>query len=362
VRTVGAGGGSIARVDDSGLLSVGPQSAGASPGPICYGRGGTEPTISDANLLLGRLNARKLLAVGSPVDIDAIRAVFAEKLGRRLGLDAAEAAGAVLKIGNIRMAGAIRMVSVAKGHDPRDFALFAFGGAGPLHASALARELGIPKVLVPARPGITNALGCVVADLRHDFVNTVNQPVAGLDEATVKDVLARQTAEGRELIEKEAVRPEDIRLIHSADMQFIGQTHLLNVPLPSADVSRETIQELFERAYFARFKVELPEIRANLVNLNTSVIGVRPALDLSSLIDPAGRASTLEAALSETRPVWYDGTWCDTPVYDREKLPLDATITGPAILEQMDATTVIEPGDRATSDADGNIIIEIGRA
>ncbi|MGN6765552.1 MAG: hydantoinase/oxoprolinase family protein, partial [Rhizobiaceae bacterium] len=244
VRTVGAGGGSIARVDDSGLLRVGPQSAGASPGPICYGRGGTEPTISDANLLLGRLNAKKLLAVGSPVDIDAIRTVFAEKLGRRLGLDGAEAAGAVLKIGNIRMAGAIRMVSVAKGHDPRDFALFAFGGAGPLHASALARELGIPKVLVPARPGITNALGCVVADLRHDFVNTVNQPVASLDEATVKDVLARQSAEGRELIEKEAVRPEDIRLVHSADMQFIGQTHLLNVPLPSADVSRETIQEL----------------------------------------------------------------------------------------------------------------------
>jgi N-methylhydantoinase A len=145
-------------------------------------------------------------------------------------------------------------------------------------------------------------------------------------------------------------------------MQFIGQTHLLNVPLPSAEVTREQIQELFEKAYFARFKVELPEIRANLVNLNTSVIGVRPALDLSSLIDPAGRASTLEEALSERRPVWYDGTWHDTPVYDREKLPLDAVITGPAILEQMDATTVVEPGDRAISDADGNIIIEIGRA
>jgi N-methylhydantoinase A len=158
------------------------------------------------------------------------------------------------------------------------------------------------------------------------------------------------------------VQPESVRVAHSADMQFIGQTHLLNVPLPSADVSREQIQALFEKAYFARFKVELPEIRANLVNLNTSVIGVRPALDLSSLIDPAGRAGTLEEALSETRPVWYGGTWHDTPVYAREKLPLDAVITGPAVLEQMDATTVIEPGDRATSDADGNIIIEIGKA
>jgi N-methylhydantoinase A len=349
-------------VDDSGLLRVGPHSAGASPGPICYGRGGTEPTISDANLLLGRLNARKLLAVDSPVDVDAIRAVFAQKLGKRLGLDGVAAAGAVLTVGNIRMAGAIRMVSVAKGHDPRDFALFAFGGAGPLHASALARELGIPKVLVPARPGITNALGCVVADLRHDFVNTINQPLAKLDTATVRDVLCRQIGEGRELVGKEAVQPQSVRMVHSADMQFIGQTHLLNVPLPSAEISRETLQELFEKAYFARFKVELPEIRANLVNLNTSVIGVRPALDLSSLIDPAGRASKLEAALGETRPVWYDGTWHDTPVYVREKLPLDAIIAGPAILEQMDATTVIEPGDRATSDADGNIIIDIGKA
>jgi N-methylhydantoinase A len=362
VHTVGAGGGSIARVDDAGLLRVGPQSAGASPGPICYGRGGTEPTISDANLLLGRLNARKLLAVDGPVDVDAIRAVFAEKLGRRLGLDSAGAAGAGLKVGNIRMAGAIRMVSIAKGRDPRDFALFAFGGAGPLHASALARELGIPKVLVPARPGITNALGCVVADLRHDFVNTINQPVASLGENIVRDVLSRQIYEGRELIEKEAVRPEGIRLVHSADMQFIGQTHLLNVALPSTDVTRQEIQALFEKAYFARFKVELPEIRANLVNLNTSVIGIRPTVDLSSLIDPAGRVPTLEEALSERRPVWYDGTWRDTPVYDREKLPLDAIITGPAILEQMDATTVIEPGDRAASDADGNVIIEIGKA
>jgi N-methylhydantoinase A len=362
VHTVGAGGGSIARVDESGLLRVGPQSAGASPGPICYGRGGAEPTISDANLLLGRLNAKKLLAVDSPVDVDAIRAVFAEKLGKRLGLDGVAAAGAVLTVGNIRMAGAIRMVSIAKGHDPRDFALFAFGGAGPLHASALARELGIPKVLVPARPGITNALGCVVADLRHDFVNTINQPVATLDQGVVREVLGRQSLEGRELIAKEAIQPENIRLVHSADMQFIGQTHLINVPLPSADVTRETIQALFERAYFARFKVELPEIRANLVNLNTSVIGVRPAVDLSSLIDPAGRASRLEGALSETRPVWYAGTWHDTPVYAREKLPLDAIIAGPAILEQMDATTVIEPGDRASSDADGNIIIEIGKA
>ncbi|MBZ9769328.1 hydantoinase/oxoprolinase family protein [Mesorhizobium sp. CA6] len=362
VHTVGAGGGSIARVDAAGLIQIGPESAGANPGPICYGRGGIEPTITDANLVLGRLAPKKLLAVDNPVTVERVTGIFEEKIGKRTGLSGVEAAGAVLRLGNMKMAGAIRMVSVSRGHDPRDFALFAFGGAGPLHATALARELGLPRVLVPARPGITNALGCVVADLRHDFVNTINQPVGGLDETALREVLERHRNEGEALIAKEAVKPDEIRVTHSADMQFVGQTHIINVPLPSSSVSRETLQLLFEKAYFARFKVELPEIRANLVNLNTSVTGVRPQIDLSRLIDPAGRAATLEEARREIRPVWYNGGWHDTPVYAREKLPLDATIEGPAILEQMDATTVLEPGDRARSDADGNIIIDIGEA
>lgn len=362
VHTVGAGGGSIARVDASGLIQVGPQSAGARPGPICYGRGGVEPTITDANLVLGRLHPGKLLAVPNPVGVDAVREIFAERIGRATGLDGTAAAGAVLRLGNMKMAGAIRMVSIARGHDPRDFALFAFGGAGPLHATALARELGLPRVLVPARPGITNALGCVVADLRHDFVNTLNRPVAVLDEAEAHAVLARHRAEGEALIAKEAVRPRAIRHMHFADMQFVGQTHILNVPLPSPQPTRAMLQALFEEAYHARFKVRLPEIRANLVNLNTSVIGVRPEVDLSTLIDPAGRASTVAGALLERRPVWFDGKWIETPVYDRGKLPIGVAFDGPAILEQLDATTVIEPGDRAVTDGDGNIVIEIGRS
>ncbi|UCI20054.1 hydantoinase/oxoprolinase family protein [Mesorhizobium sp. B2-1-8] len=362
VHTVGAGGGSIARVDAAGLIQIGPESAGANPGPVCYGRGGTEPTITDANLVLGRLAPKKLLAVDNPVTSERVTGIFEDRIGKATGLSGVEAAGAVLRLGNMKMAGAIRMVSVSRGHDPRDFALFAFGGAGPLHATALARELGLPKVLVPARPGITNALGCVVADLRHDFVNTINQPVAVLDEARLHQVLERHRNEGEELIAKEAVKPETIRVTHSADMQFVGQTHIINVPLPSSSVTRHELQSLFEKAYFARFKVELPEIRANLVNLNTSVTGVRPAIDLSRLIDPAGRSKTLEEARREIRPVWYGGRWYDTPVYIREKLPLDAVIEGPAILEQMDATTVLEPGDRARPDADGNIVIDIGEA
>jgi N-methylhydantoinase A len=360
VHTIGAGGGSIARVDASGLIHVGPESAGARPGPISYGRGGADPTITDANLVLGRLDPNRLLAVDNPVTVDAVRQIFAARIGDRTGLDGVSAAGAVLKLATIKMAGAVRMVSVARGHDPRDFALFAFGGAGPLHASAIARELGLPRVIVPPRPGLVNALGCVVADLRHDFVNTVNQPVAALDEARMRTILDQQRRDGVTLIAKERIQPRAIRSTHSADMQFVGQTHILNVPLPGAGVTRDMLQTLFEQAYFARFGVELPEIRAQLVNLNTSVIGERDPVDLSRLIDPSGRMHRAEDALKERRPVWFDGAWLDTPIFDRQRLPLDAALEGPAILEQMDATTVLEPGDRAQGDADGNIIVEVG--
>ena len=181
VHTIGAGGGSLASVDASGMLRVGPQSAGATPGPMCYGRGGTRITITDANLVLGRLDPARLLSVANAVDMEMLHGALHTQIGAPLALDSRAAAAAVLRVANDRMAGAVRMVSLSRGHDPRDFALFAFGGAGPLHAVALARELGIPKVLIPARPGLTNALGCVVADLRHDFVATINQPLPALD-------------------------------------------------------------------------------------------------------------------------------------------------------------------------------------
>ncbi|TPW30615.1 hydantoinase/oxoprolinase family protein [Pararhizobium mangrovi] len=358
VRTVGAGGGSIARVNSAGLLQIGPDSAGASPGPICYGRGGTQPTISDANMILGRLNPSKLSSVPGGASIDDIRAIFEEKIGTPLGLDATEAAAAVVRVATARMAGAVRMVSVSLGEDPRDFALFSFGGAGPLHASAIARELNIPRVLTPSRPGITNALGCVVADLRHDFVNTVNRPLDDVDMDAVHALFAGQSEEGRRLIGKEAVEIQEIRKSFSVDMQFIGQTHLLRVAISGPTPTRAELQRAFEEAYFARFHVDLPQIRANLVNVNASIIGRRGEIDLSMLIDPDGRRSTLEDAQTEIRRVWFDG-WRETPVYWRDHLPADATITGPAIIEQMDTTIVIEPGDRAGQDADGNIIIEL---
>ena len=362
VRTVGAGGGSIARVNSAGLLEVGPESAGADPGPICYGRGGDRPTITDANLLLGRLDAARLTGVTAAATVEAVREVFARDLGGPLGVSAEEAAAAVIRVANARMAGAIRMVSLSLGEDPRDFALFAFGGAGPLHAAALARELGVPRVLVPARPGLTNALGCVVADLRHDFVDTVNRPLDLADMAQVRATLAARIVEGRRLIAEDGVAVAEVAVDLSADMQFIGQTHLLRVPLSGPTPSREDLHARFAAAYRDRFRVELPEIRPALVNLAVSVIGRRPPLDLAGLIDPAGRAATLEEAETGRRPVRFPSGWAETPVYARDRLPLEAVIPGPAIVAQLDATLVIEPGDRARGDADGNLIVEIGGA
>ncbi|MBT6313558.1 MAG: hydantoinase/oxoprolinase family protein [Alphaproteobacteria bacterium] len=360
VRTVGAGGGSIAHVNAAGLLEVGPESAGADPGPICYGRGGTLPTISDANLLLGRLDPAKLKSVEGGVSLDDVHAIFDAKLGAPLGLSAVEAAAAVIQIANAKMAGAIRMVSISLGADPRDFALFAFGGAGPMHAAALARELGVPTVLMPARPGITNALGCALADLRHDFVRTLNQPLDALDETAVADVFQNQIAEGEALLDRETVELVERRHIHSVDMQFVGQSHILRVPLDGPSPSRQDLRQRFEAAYMARFKIALDEIRPKLVNINTSVIGVRPPLDLSLLIDPAGRQANETDALTGSRPVFFDTDWVETPIYARERLPIDAAFSGPAIIEQMDTTIVIEPGDRVTGDAQGNLIIHVG--
>jgi N-methylhydantoinase A len=351
VRTVGAGGGSIARVDSSGMLRVGPHSAGSTPGPICYGRGGTEPTISDANLLLGRLPASRFGAA-----LPELRAAFETKIGAPLGLSAEAAAEAVIRIANTHMAGAVRMVSLSLGADPRDYALFAFGGAGPLHATALAAELAIPKVLVPARPGMTNALGCVVADLRHDSVRTLNRPLDSVNIDRVHEVLADQIAQGQARIKASNITLTNTQIELSADMQFIGQTHLLRVPLPHATPTREDLQARFEAAYHARFRVNLPTIRANLVNLNTSVIGQRPEMDLSRLIDPAGRKPKPEP--QSHRPVWFGG-WVDTPVYWRDHLPLDLNLQGPAIIEQMDTTTVVHPGCTVSSDPDGNLLIEV---
>jgi N-methylhydantoinase A len=360
VRSIGAGGGSLASVDAAGMLQVGPQSAGSEPGPICYGRGGVEPTITDANLLLGRLDPDGLLAVSKPVSIAHVREVFQRTLAEPLGLNVDEAAAAVIRLADTHMAGAIRMVSLSRGLDPRDFTLFAFGGAGPLHAVALARELGIPEVLVPARPGLTNALGCLVAELRQDFVNTLNVPLDAADMAEVHGTLAAQRQRGIAINAEEQSEIVETAVLHGADMQFRGQTHLIRVAFPAADASRQQIQALFEAAYYARFQVRLPEIKAILVNLVTSVIGRRRQFPLGALLEAGGRTSRVEGAMIGERKVFADGRWRTAHVFDRVKLPIGARIEGPAVIQQIDATTIVDAAAVATVDAIGNLRIAVG--
>jgi len=356
VHTIGAGGGSIAFINEAGFLQVGPESAGAKPGPICYGRGGTRPTITDANLVLGRLNPTTLLGVTKGVSLDEIRRIFVAEIGAKLGLDAEGVAAAILRIANDKMAGALRMVSLARGHDPRDFALFPFGGAGPLHAAALARELAIPKILIPAKPGLTNALGCLVADVRHDYVRTVNKPLEALDMAEARAILEAQIAEGKDTIAREGVAVETLVVLHSADMQFLGQSHILTVAVASPRVTREQLRKDFAAAYWRRFEVELPEIRPVLVNLHTAVIGRRPSAPLAALAQSEAAKSKKPAA---QRRVWFESGWKSTPIYRREQLAPGARLAGPAVIEQMDATTVIEPGNKVVADKLGNLIVAV---
>ena len=360
VHTIGAGGGSLAWVNDAGLLQVGPESAGAQPGPICYGRGGQKPTITDTNLVLGRLNPDALLSVDNPVSLETVRELMQEQIGAQLGLEDAEAtAAAIVQIANMNMAGALRLVSLARGHDPRDFALFAFGGAGPLHAVALAKELGIPKVLVPMRPGITNAVGCVVADLRHDYVNSINVPLALAEMDQVDAIFTAQIEAGKTIIESEGVEIEELIIIHDVDMQFQGQTHILNFPVNDTKLTRESLQTAFEKAYWNRFEVELPEIRAVLVNLHTAVIGRRKPVPLTSLIAETEQKTQIEDCKTGIRRAWFESGWQETPIYERESLPLKASFKGPAIIEQLDTTIIVEPDNKVEVDLDGNLIISL---
>ena len=357
VHSVGAGGGSIARVDAAGMLQVGPESAGASPGPICFGRGGEEPTITDANLVLGRLNPDGLTGVDRPVSIEHVRARLLEKIGKPLGLDAVGAAAAILRVADDKMAGALRIVSLARGRDPRDFAFFAFGGAGPLHATTLARMLGIPKVLIPARPGMTNALGCVVADLRRDFVRTINTPLDELPATLIRDVLAEHAAKGRKIIEEEQADVVEIEEAFTAGLQFKGQSHELAVRIDDPRIGIAELRKAFDDAYWQRFRMRLPEARAVLVNLHIGVIGRRKRIDLRALASGNGKPSCQGPKTS--RQVWFEGGWREARVHQRDALVPGMRFIGPAIVEQLDATTVIEPGQAVEVDHIGNLVIDV---
>ena len=358
IHTIGSGGGSIARITRAGLLQVGPESAGARPGPIAYGRGGTAVTVTDANLLLGRLNPDRLTGVAAAAPMETIAAAIEEQIGAPLGLDAIAAAAAILAVTTNQLAHAIRLVSVEKGHDPRDFALFAFGGAGPLHAIEIARELGIPTVLVPRFPGITSGLGCVLAPVRHDFVQSIGQPLGDVASEHIDGRFADQAAAGRRLLDEDGVPLAEVMVHHEVDLLFRGQSHVFRVPVTAPGFDPRTVLADFVERYKARFDIELPEMTAMLVNVRTTVIGRRDPVDLAIFAPAIDRSGAPKP--SGARQVRFNSGWFETAIFDRASLGRGAELAGPAIVEQPDTTVVIDPGATAIVDSLGNLVISVG--
>jgi N-methylhydantoinase A len=363
ITTIGAGGGSIASVDRGGLLQVGPESAGSVPGPVCYGRGNTRPTLTDAQVVLGRINAaRPLGGELKSLDVTAARQAIATHVAKPLGLDADAAAVAIVRVAEARMAGAIRLVSIERGHDPARFVAMPFGGGGALHVGALIRQIGLKCALVPRFPGLTSALGCVLADLRHDIVQTLNLMLDGLDAPALERRMRAAGQAASAVVAACRIPVERTDVLYELDMHYLGQTHTVSVPLPVAPQSHDLgatesmVRQAFEASYLASFSRLLPKIPARIVTLRVAAIGRRPAFDFS--VFAPNPSASLEQARLGSRPVWFDGGWRDTAIWARLDLPTGAAVSGPAILEQPDATTVIEPGLVGRVDSIGNLVVE----
>lgn len=356
IHSVGSGGGSIAMATAAGTLQVGPRSAGSVPGPIVYGEGGEEPTVTDANFLLGRLDMSRIGDLRTPADREKVAEAMDRLVAKPLGLDPIEAAAAIVKIANQQMANAVRLVSLGSGHDPRDFGLLAFGGAGPLHASAIARELNFPVVIVPPLAGLVSALGCAVSDLRHDFAQTVNWRSDETTDAALREVLLAQKQQGLERLQREGYGESDVRFLYQADVQYDGQTHVLPVELGEAE--KATVADVvtrFEDAFEKRFGMKLNRSVCRIVTVRTAVTASSGAV-LPSGSDQADAGSVQTGQ----RSVYFEGHgWVDCPVYWRPSLQPGNTLEGPAILEQADTTILLEPGDRAEIDAYQNVLIKL---
>ncbi|MBM3530582.1 MAG: hydantoinase/oxoprolinase family protein [Alphaproteobacteria bacterium] len=362
ITTIGAGGGSIAWVDRGGLLQVGPESAGSVPGPVCYGAGNTRPTLTDAQVVLGRINAaRPLGGELKALDVDAARSAIATHVGEPLKLGADEAAAAIVRVAEARMAGAIRLVSIERGHDPARFAAMPFGGGGALHVSALIREIGLKSAIVPRFPGITSALGCVLADLRQDMVQTLNLMLDGLDAAALECRMQAAAHDTSAAVASAGVPVTRTDVVYELDMHYLGQTHTVAVPLPMAPdgggsgVTEATIRAGFDAAYRASFSRSLLGVPVRIATLRVSAIGRRPPFDFSVFRPDA--ATSLDEARRGSRRVFFD-RWREATIWSRLDLPAHARIDGPAILEQPDATVAIEPGMAGRVDNFGNLIVE----
>jgi N-methylhydantoinase A len=355
INTIGAGGGSIAAVASGGFLTVGPRSAKAFPGPAAFGRGGTEPTVTDANLALGRLGTDRLL--GGEIALDRAAAVEAVgRLGAEIGLSAEAMAEGILRIAVVSMAGAIKEVSVMRGIDPRDFALLPYGGAGPLQAAAIADELGMRTVVVPPMPGNFSAFGLLVADVRRDLVRTRVATVETLRAADIRDLLAELADEGRQELAAADFPPERRRFAASLDMRYSGQSFELSVPVALDIDDMAGLVKAFEAIYVARYG-GTTTAPVEVVSYRVAAWGLSDKPELPPL-DTAGRS--LAAAAIGSRDVVFDGRSMPVPILDRERLPVGEPVAGPAIIEEEGSSTVVPPGWAATLDRIGCIVLRRG--
>lgn len=356
VHAIGAGGGSIGRIDASGILQIGPDSAGSEPGPACFGLGGTQPTITDANLVLGYFGAGQVIgkAAGRRFDVELAREAIERVIAKPLGLTVEQAAEAMLKVAGTTMGAFVRKKLLERGLDPRGFSLVAFGGAGPLHANRILRESGCKEILIPPFPGITSAMGCLLGPLRHDFIRAVNRDVEELDLDALLRILGEHAEEGAKLLQQEGVDKVDVTVAHSAEMSYVGQTHSIPVNLPPvAQLTRESIRAAFDAAYTARYSQTVPGFRVLLANAKTSVAGKPPVADIGIYHRPESRRMPQPGR----HGLFVDAKPCEAAVYQRHDLPAEAAVDGPALLLQADATTLVEPGYRATVHESGSIFI-----
>lgn len=355
ILTAGAGGGSVARLDERQILTIGPESAGADPGPACYGRGGDRPTVTDANLVLGRIDPASPLGEGVDLELDAelARRAIDRHIGRPLALETVEAAAAILSVAVEKIAGYLRKVTISEGLDPRTMGLVAFGGAGPLHAGAVLQAMKFASVMIPPCPGVLSAQGCVAADFRHDFVQTVYRPLSKLTSTDLPKIRNEHVRRGSAMLQREGVEEANTRVEVRADIAYRGQTHSLLVALDSDMLGATAVRERFEQAYCQRYG-RLLQSDVEFLALRTSVIGRRKgfARAFANGWQVAGRTSK-----PNKRAVHFAGEWIDCEVHDRASLEVGETLVGPAVIEQLDTTVVVDPGVRATVRETGCLVL-----
>jgi N-methylhydantoinase A len=353
INTVSAGGGTIARVDRFGTLQVGPDSAGAMPGPACYGRGGAAPTITDCNLLLGLLSPDNFLGGRMRLDAAAARSAVEARVAGPLAMDVEAAAEGIVRIIDVKMAEAIKAISTMRGHDLREFMLLAFGGAGPVHAARIARDLGMAGVIVPLYPGVYSAIGLMMSDVKHDYVRSKMDPIAALAPDDVAAMFARMVEQAVAELRADGFGEAQIGLQRAVDMRYAGQGYEITVPCDDADDLAQ-LRAAFDARHQAMFGHSAPDEPVEIVSYRVRGIGKVPPVEMPRF---ARAGSTVAEALREKRRVRFDGATIECPVYQREQLDVGLRVAGPAVLDQLDCTTVICPGQVARVDEWKNLIV-----